>query len=111
MRQRQPRRVDASHLAYIRQLPCLVCLDNTATEAAHVRMPAIEADKPKIGLQEKPDDVWVLPLCGACHRRQHHDGEKKFWDFGIFNPIFLCLALYRVSGDTEAGERIIRAAH
>jgi hypothetical protein len=111
MRQRQPRRVDAGHLAYIRQLPCLVCLDNTATEAAHVRTGDLRADKPQAGLQQKPDDVWVLPLCGRCHRRQHDEGETRFWDYGIIDPIFMCLALHRVSGDTEAGERIIRAAH
>ena len=68
----------------------------------------MRADKPKVGLGEKPDDCWALPMCGACHRRQHEIGELRFWDFGLRDPIFICLALSRVSGDVEAGERIVR---
>ena len=108
MRQRKPRQNDEAHLAYLRQLPCVCCGNNTATEAAHVRMPDMRADKPKVGMAEKPDDCWALPMCGACHRRQHEDGERRFWDFGVRDPIFICLALSRVSGDVEAGERIVR---
>ena len=108
MRQRKPRQNDEAHLAYLRQLPCVCCGNNTATEAAHVRMPDMRADKPKVGMAEKPDDCWALPMCGACHRRQHEDGERRFWDFGVRDPVFICLALSRVSGDVEAGELIVR---
>lgn len=111
MTQRRPRQHNEAHLKFVRGLPCIVCLDNTATEAAHVRMADTRADKRMVGLQEKPDDCWTLPLCGDHHRVQHEMTEKKFWDFGVVDPIFICLALYRVSGDHEAGERIIRASH
>lgn len=30
------------------------------------------------------------------------------WDFGVVDPVFVCLALKNVSGDYAAGERIIR---
>lgn len=110
MRQRRPREHDEKHLAFIRQLPCLICGDSTSTEAAHVSMADNRADKRYVGTSEKADDCWALPLCGAHHRDQHTVGEKRFWDFGVIDPIFVCLALWRVSGDCEAGERIIRAA-
>ena len=108
--QRRPRQHNEKHLEFIRACPCVMCLDNTSTEAAHLRMADERADKRMVGIGEKPDDCWTLPLCGACHRRQHEIDEKQFWDFGEKDPVFLCLALWRVSGDVEAGERIVRAA-
>lgn len=105
--QRQPREKDDKHLGFIRGLSCLVCGDNTSCEAAHVRMADARADKRYVGKGEKPDDCWVLPLCSRCHRTQHDMGEKRYWDFGIVDPIFVCLALQRVTGDHEAAERIL----
>lgn len=109
MRQRRPRQHDEAHLKFIRQLPCVVCL-GPGVDAAHVKMADYRADKRAVGMAEKPDDVWTVPLCRVHHDAQHQIGEKRFWDFGILDPIFLCLALWRVSGDVEAGDRIIRAA-
>lgn len=107
---RRPRHHDEKYLAWIRELPCLCCGDNTATEAAHVRMPDIRADKRQVGLGEKPDDIWTLPLCSVCHRRQHEIGERRFWDFGVTDPIFICLALRNVYPDAESAGRIILEA-
>jgi hypothetical protein len=109
MRQRAPRLHDNSHLVFMRGLSCCACGNNTSTEAAHVRMACERAAKRAIGIGEKADDAWTVPLCSACHRLQHEIGEAAFWRHVGTDPIFLCLALYRVSGDTEAGEQIIAA--
>jgi hypothetical protein len=108
VRQRLPRIENAKHLAFIRQLPCLSCGDNTSTEAAHIRFGSPQAWKRQCGKAEKPDDVWTLPLCGKCHRDQHSAGERFFWGLKDIDPIFVALALWRVTGDVESGEAIIR---
>ena len=110
MRQRQPRQHNERHLAFIRGLPCCVCGNNIETEAAHVRLADFRAAKPYVGKGEKPDDVWAVPLCGSDHRQQHHEGERKFWGMRGIDPVFLALALARVSGDQESGEQIVANA-
>jgi hypothetical protein len=111
MKQRRPREHDEAHLRFIRQLPCCVCLDNTATEAAHIRMADARAAKPMVGLGEKPDDKFVTPLCSKCHRDQHLCGERDWWPLWDIDPVFLALALHAVSGDHAAGIEIIEAYH
>lgn len=103
---RQPRKKDEKHLEFVRSLPCLVCGDNTSTEAAHVRYGWRKAAKRDVGKSEKPDDKWTLPLCGRCHRTQHDEGERMFWHARVIDPIFVCLALWSVTGDQELGEQI-----
>lgn len=109
--QRNPRQKDNAHLAFIRQLPCCICLNNIETEAAHVRMPDARAAKDEAGIGQKPHDRWTVPLCGAHHRMQHAKGESKFWDLAMIDPIFLALALWSVTGNVEAGEKIVEANH
>lgn len=112
MRQKKPREHDGSHLEFLRGLPCLVCLDNTATEAAHIRYSDRRAAKVNAGVGQKPSDFWCVPLCGRHHREQHEMGdEEKFWGQEMIDPLFVALALYVNSGDQDAGETIIRAAH
>lgn len=111
MRQRQPRQHDDRHLDFIRGLPCTVCLDNTSTEAAHIRMGDRRAAKEKPGIGEKPHDRWAVPLCSDCHREQHQYNERDWWSLHDRDPILIALALHSVSGDHEAGEAIIRAYH
>ncbi len=49
-------------------------------------------------------------MCNQHHRLQHEQGEKLFWAWHNTKlPIFIALALYRVSGDHEAGMKIIEA--
>jgi hypothetical protein len=99
-RQRDPRRA-AKHLAFIRTLPCITCGIQGSTEAAHVR---VGTDG---GGGFKPSDRYSLPLCAACHARQHSQGELTFWsDIGI-DPLDAASALWTKSGDPEAGDRII----
>ncbi|MBO0715929.1 MAG: DUF968 domain-containing protein [Rhizobiales bacterium] len=84
--QRQPRQHDPEYLDYIRQQPCCICGDNTATEAAHLRVGIIGASVPKraTGMGEKSSDRWALPLCGKHHREQHSMNELEFWaSYGI----------------------------
>ena len=109
--QRQPRQKSEMHLAFIRQLPCLVCLDNTGTEAAHIRFSDPRAAKVNPGVGQKPHDRWTVPLCGRCHREQHEIKEQRFWDMQMIDPLFVAMALFLNTGDVEAGERIVMAQH
>ena len=103
------RQHNEKHLKFIRQLPCVVCGDNTTTEAAHIRHHDERAAKRHVGLGEKPDDAWTVPLCGACHRRQHTMNEREFWRGVKVDATFVSLALWNASGDMERGEIIINA--
>lgn len=111
MRFRQPRIEDGKHLAFIRQCPCLVCLDNTATEACHIRFTDRRAAKDNPGVGQKPHDFWTVPLCGKHHREQHSMNEERFWDGAMIDPLFVAMALYLNTGDIEAAEAIIQAQH
>jgi hypothetical protein len=106
---KRPRQHDEKHLAFLRQLPCVVCGNNIETEAAHIRMADNRAAKRPAGMQEKSDDCWAVPLCGQHHRQQHETSERKFWERAGIDPIFTALALWRVSGDHEAGDQIVRS--
>jgi hypothetical protein len=109
MRRRQPRQHDEKHLAFIRQLPCVVCGNNTQTEAAHIRYGFPRAGKRPTGKGEKPDDDFTVPLCNVHHNSQHVVGEMNFWGATGIDPILVALALCRVSGDTERGEEIVQS--
>jgi len=109
LRQRQPRVHNDKHLDFIRGLPCVICKDNTSTEAAHVRMSDLRAGKESNGLGQKPHDMWCVPLCGLHHRDQHLNNEREWWNTHGIDATKLAMALYLNSGDQEAGERIIEA--
>lgn len=105
---RTARRHDEKHLAFIRRLPCCRCGNNIETEAAHLRRSDARIGFKNPGVGRKPDDFLVTPLCSRCHRVQHETGEDNFWKG--YDPLLVALALYAVSGDQEAGERIVQAA-
>ena len=105
---RRPRQHAGKHLDFIRGLPCLICMDNTATEAAHVRSASRRLGKRHVGLGEKADDCWTVPLCGVHHRLQHKVGEYKFWEKVRVNPHIVSLALWAATGDQGRGEQIVR---
>lgn len=102
------RKHDKAHLNYIRRLPCIRCADDTATEAAHLRRSDFRIGKPITGIGIKPDDRFVLPLCGKCHRLQHEIGEDDFWK--DLDPSLWALALHSVTGDYQAGLRLVETA-
>jgi hypothetical protein len=60
------------------------------------------------GLSEKPSDIWTVPLCGTCHRRQHGTSERAFWLSTAIDPHKKALALWAATGDHELGEQIVR---
>lgn len=110
MMQRRPRQHDEAHLKFIRTLPCLICGDNTSTEAAHIRMIDRSVAKPMTGIATKSDDRFTVPLCGAHHRHQHDCGnEHHWWTLAEIDPIKIALALYSVSGEYELGTQIVAA--
>lgn len=109
MRYRSPRARDGDHLDWIRELPCIVCADDTATEAAHIRFADRSVAKRQTGMAEKPDDAFSLPMCGRCHRGQHGMNEREFWRMHGIDPIKVALALYYWSGDADACAMILAA--
>lgn len=97
---KRPRLEIPAFLAWVRSFPCIICGDNTSTEAAHYRSNDARFFKFNPG-KHKPDDLWVLPLCGAHHQHgedaQHKHDEDKWWkDHGIDAPV-TCLALYTLA--------------
>lgn len=107
---RTARRHDSTHLDFIRGLHCLRCGDNTSVEAAHIRMADSRIAKPITGIGIKPDDRFVVPLCGRCHRGQHSRGERAWWQARQVDPVLVALALFSVSGDHDEGSKIVAAA-
>jgi hypothetical protein len=103
---KQPRQHSERHLAFIRGLSCIVCQDNTSTEAAHLRLSDPRVGKRQVGTGEKPDDKWTLPLCSRHHREQHATNERVFWR-GT-DPALVALALWAASGNHDIGEHIVR---
>lgn len=98
-----------AYLKWIRTLPCLACGDDTSTEAAHVRMTDRSVAKDNPGMGQKPDDCFVVPLCGQCHSDQHICGEEMFWtELGI-DAVKVALALYAYRDNPELAMRLVRA--
>jgi hypothetical protein len=55
----------------------------------------------------KPGDRYAVPLCAACHARQHQVGELTFWSALRFDPLNVAFRLWTVSADIVAGERTV----
>ena len=107
---KRPREKIEQHIAFVRQLPCIVCADNTATEGAHIRYSDSRAAKWSSGMGEKPSDMFVVPLCGRCHRSQHSMNEREWWLEKKIDPIQTAAFLFCASGDQARGEVIIQEA-
>ena len=112
LRQRQPRIKDANHLAWIRTLPCLVTGRRDGIEAAHVRYSDPRFAKRQVGIGEKPDDRWTVPLHHEMHRTgsdaQHSANERSWWRARGIDPVIVAAALYSVSGDDMAARLILQ---
>jgi hypothetical protein len=91
----------AQHLAFVRQLPCVVCGRAAPSEAAHVRSGSDG------GAGIKPSDRYSVSLCTDCHALQHQFGELAFWGTVRIDPLNVAFRLWTVSGDIKAGERIV----
>lgn len=107
---KRPRKEDKNHLDFIRSLPCLIGDDECdgRTEAAHIRAKNHALGKRETGKAEKPDDAWTVPLCSHHHREQHKGDEQTWWWWTNADPFLVALALWKASGDEEAGLLIIR---
>src|SRR6266705_4199571 len=81
------------HLAFVRQLPCVACGKAAPSHAAHVRTGTDS------GVGMKPADRYVVPLCTACHEKQHRIGELAFWSALRIDPLNVALRLWTVSAD------------
>ena len=89
------------HLAFVRQLPCVACGKAAPSEAAHVRTGSDG------GVGMKPGDRYAVPLCTACHARQHRIGELTFWAALRIDPLNVAERLWTISADIKAGERTV----
>jgi len=69
------------HLAFVRQLPCVVCGKAPPSEAAHVRSGSDG------GAGIKPSDRYSVSLCTDCHALQHQFGELRFWSVVRLDPL------------------------
>lgn len=100
-RKPNPKRA-ALHLAYVKSLGiCLSCGTRGAMDPMHVRKGTDG------GVGTKPSDKYSVPGCRECHDRQHRIGEVTFWgELGV-DPLNISLRLWTVSGDVEAGRRVI----
>lgn len=106
------RKVDEKYLMLIRALPCASCKSEPAGEAAHIRMADAKHKKPITGMQIRPDDEFVMPLCAEHHRlgndAQHSMNERKFWEgVGIPDPVGMAKTLYANKDDFMQMRRII----
>jgi hypothetical protein len=89
------------HLTFIRLLPCVACGKGAPSEAAHVRTGTDG------GTGMKPGDRYAVPLCTACHAKQHRIGELSFWSRLRIDPVNVALRLWTVSADVKAGGRTV----
>jgi len=55
----------------------------------------------------KPGDRYAVPLCSACHAKQHRVGELTFWSALRFDPVTVALRLWTISDNLKAGERTV----
>lgn len=110
-KQRSPRKKEGAHLAFVASLPCLIC-NRRGCHAAHIRYPDATYWKRAVGIAEKPDDKWTVPLCPEHHTNgseaQHHFNEYFWWRIRGIDPLAVATQLYVWSGDEEIGEEIIR---
>lgn len=108
-RQRQPRRKDEGYLDFVRKLSCPIC-GAKPVDPAHLRTANRLLGKRPVGVGEKNDDQYVLPLCRSHHDVQHGMNELEFWrSHNISNPFQFALALFAcyVSKDMERAETVV----
>lgn len=100
-RRPDPRRA-VSHLDFIREIGiCIACGAEGRCQAMHIRSSGDGAT----GL--KPGDKYTLPGCAMCHHEQHRVGEVAFFGALGIDPVDFSSRLWTVSGDLDAGRRII----
>jgi len=104
---KRPRVTNDAHLKFIRRLPSLVPGEGPV-EAAHIRYADSRYRKPAVGMAEKPDDKYVIPLAASEHRKQHDMDEREYWKSVGIDPVLVAILLFQATGDEEEGEAIIQ---
>lgn len=110
---KDPRRESASHLEFIRTLPCIITGAQPGIkviEACHIRYSSIIHGKREVGKAEKPHDWWVLPMCQDKHREQHQGDERAFWGKYGIDPLIVAPLLWIHSGNALNAMAVINAA-
>jgi hypothetical protein len=105
-RQKQPRKHSGSHLAWLRTLPSLVP-GSGAIEAAHIRFQDRRYFKPAVGMGEKPDDKWCVPLAAEQHRKQHSMNEQDYWRDAGVDAVMVAALLWLNTENDDAAQDII----
>lgn len=98
------------HLAFIRSLPCLVCGDDTGSDACHIRYSDASIGKVNPGISAKPGDEYTVPMCRTHHEQQHKGSEKRFWEGIGLDPVSVALRLFKLTGDHARACKVIQEA-
>jgi hypothetical protein len=95
------------HRDFIAGLRCVAC----------GKLPPAKCARLPCGGDAEPSGRYLLPLCGpetvwedCCHSRTHFEGPSRFWSALGVDAFELAWRLSIVSGDWQAGERLIRDA-
>lgn len=98
MNQREPRLHDRGYLIWLRKRPCCICGKPAPSDACHIRFASEAYGKRPVGLGEKPDDKWAIPMCRECHTLQHSMNEREFYRERRILPLYLAAKLYAEYG-------------
>lgn len=98
MNQREPRLHDPGYLNWLRKKPCCVCGKPAPSDACHIRFASEAYGKRPVGLGEKPDDKWAIPMCRECHMSQHSCNEREWWRERRMLPLLLSQKYYSEFG-------------
>jgi hypothetical protein len=93
------------YLEWLRKQRCACgCGRGPPCDAAHLRAGSAKYEKRHVGLGEKPDDMWALPLTHACHMAQHQHSEIDWWiNIKLKDPFALAIEHYRRFKKTKTG--------
>jgi len=83
----------SAYTDWIRTLECTVCGSRRGVQAAHMR----GLDKLSGGAGLKPDDLYVIPLCGCCHAIEHNEGRGKLFDARQENMLLVLCGMLKTA--------------
>lgn len=91
------------HVAFVRELPCCKCGSSWGIIEHHL----LRTKKHLHGISKRVPDTKIVSLCGGCHTELHDviGDERKF--FGGKNTEQLADALFNVTGDLQAGTKLV----
>lgn len=105
---REPRPGDSrAHLAWLKTLSCVIC--GIRADDPHHLLGNLDG-LPK-GMGRKNEDRWAVPVCRRHHDAAHAAGDDEAWFTGQgIDARALAAGLWRVTGDGDAGDRLIYRA-